>query len=234
MAATVTPASVRLRRSDCSGTGISPRQARARLPLPRRRRRARARRRGARAHPRAGHPAGVEGRVDLPVPRRPHPGDRHRRGRAQAVPLPPALARAARHREVRRHGGLRPHAAAAARARRRRPRARGPVLRPRLRDRRAAARPRLLPRRRRGLRRPQRDLRPGHDAEEARAPPGRGAVLRLPGQARQAPHPGRDRPRGRRRRRPPQAPPRRRRRAARLQARAHAGRTSSRPTSTPG
>ena len=67
-------------------------------------------------------PAGVGGRVDLPVPGRPHPGHRHRRGRAQAVPLPPALARAARHGEVRRHGRLRPHAAAAARARRRRPR----------------------------------------------------------------------------------------------------------------
>ena len=57
-------------------------------------------------------PAGVGGRVDLPVPGRPHPGDRRRRGRAQAVPLPPALARAPRHGEVRGHGRLRAHAAA--------------------------------------------------------------------------------------------------------------------------
>ena len=34
----------------------------------------------ARAHPRARHPARLAGRVDLPVPGRPHPGDRHRRG----------------------------------------------------------------------------------------------------------------------------------------------------------
>ena len=48
------------------------------------------------AHPRARHPARLAGRVDLPVPRRPHPGHRHRPGGPQAVPLPPALARAAR------------------------------------------------------------------------------------------------------------------------------------------
>ena len=73
------PPPSRLRRSDCSGTGI--------------RRAARGkgfqyldadgervdRRRGARADPRARDPAGVEGRVDLPVPGRPHPGHRHRR-----------------------------------------------------------------------------------------------------------------------------------------------------------
>ena len=40
------------------------------------------------AHRRARHPAGLEGRVDLPVPQRPPAGDRDRRRRAQAVPLP--------------------------------------------------------------------------------------------------------------------------------------------------
>ena len=48
-------------------------------------------------------------------------------------------------------------------------------------------------------------------------------ALRLPGQARQAPRAGRDRPGGGRRRRAPQAPPRRRGGAARLQARAQLG-----------
>ena len=70
----------------------------------------------------------------------------------------------------------------------------------------------------RGLRGPQRDLRPGHDAEGARAPAGRGAVLRLPRQARQAARAGGDRPRGGRRRR------------ARSSAAAAAGRSCS-PTS---
>ena len=42
----------------------------------RRRRRARRRRRGARAHPRARHPAGLARRLDLPVPERPPAGDR--------------------------------------------------------------------------------------------------------------------------------------------------------------
>ena len=56
-----------LRRSDCTGPGI-PAAARTRLPLPRLRRRARRRPRGARAHPRARHPARVGGRLDLPLP----------------------------------------------------------------------------------------------------------------------------------------------------------------------
>ena len=56
------------------------------------------------------------------------------------------------------------------------------TLRPRLRVRRAPARPRLLPRRRRGLRRAQRELRPGDDEEEPREHARRRARLRLPGQ----------------------------------------------------
>ena len=44
----------------------------------------------------AGRPAGLDGRLDLPATRRPPAGDRARRARAQAVPLPRPLARAAR------------------------------------------------------------------------------------------------------------------------------------------
>ena len=74
--------------------------------------------RGDRPDPRARHPAGVEGRLDLPPPQRPHPGDRGRRGRAQAVPLPPAVARRPRPGQVRRDGAVRALAAADARAHR--------------------------------------------------------------------------------------------------------------------
>ena len=191
------PPKVRLRRSDLSVPGI--RRVRhgrgfryldedgAAVDGPR----------GPRAHPRARHPARVAGRVDQPVPRRAHPGHRHRPGGPQAVPLPPALARAARPREVRRHGPVRPGAARAARARRRPDRARRPLRGARAGRRRAPARPRLLPHRLRGLRRAQRDLRAGDDEEAPRPPRRRHAALRLPGQARQAPRAGRRGPRGR-------------------------------------
>ena len=55
-----------------------------------------ARRRGGRALPGAGDPAGVEGRVDLPAAQRSPAGRRHRRRRAASVPLPRAVAAAAR------------------------------------------------------------------------------------------------------------------------------------------
>ena len=83
----------RLRRSDCAAPGIS------------RRRRGRGFEYrdpdGARiedpeviaADRRAGDPAGMGGGVDLPGSARAPAGDRARRGRAQAVPLPRALAR---------------------------------------------------------------------------------------------------------------------------------------------
>ena len=169
-----------------------------RLRLLRRRRRAGRRARGARAHPRARHPAGLEGRLDLPVPERPPAGDGHRRRRPQAVPLPRRLAHPPRRREVRRHDALRPRAAAAARAGRGRPR----------RDRRArpasacwparcgcstAASSASAPR----STRCQRVLRPGDDAQGARDASTDGADgLRLPGQERPAPHPGGRRPAG--------------------------------------
>ena len=84
--------------------------ARARLRVPRRGRQPDRRSRGDRADRRARHPAGLEGRLGLPVPDGPHPGHRRRRPRAQAVPLPPQVARAARPGEVRLDARLRPGA----------------------------------------------------------------------------------------------------------------------------
>ena len=95
----------------------------------------------------------------------------------------------------------------------------------------AAARPRLLPDRLRGLRRHQRDLRPGDDAQGARQARGRRHDgLRLHGQVRQAPRPGRRRPAAASRS-SPRLKRRRggRRGAARLQGRPRAGATSSSP-----
>ena len=71
------------------GPGLTRRRRGQRLHLPRRRRRARRRARGRSSGSRElGDPAGLEGRVDLPVPARPPAGDGDRRRRAQAVPLP--------------------------------------------------------------------------------------------------------------------------------------------------
>ena len=158
------------------------------LRLLRRRRRPDRRSGGAAAHRRARDPARLGRRVDLPLSARAPAGDRHRRRRAQAVPLPRRLARAARHREVRDDGALRARAAAAARARRGRPRRLRPA-RPAVRAgaRGAAARARLLPHRLGGVRGRQRVLRPRDAAQGAR--PGRGRRrdgLRLPGQERPA------------------------------------------------
>ena len=88
---------------------------------------------------------------------------------------------------------LREHVEADLRGRRRaHPRARAGL-------RRAAARPRLLPHRHRGVHGHQRVLRAGHDAQGARDDRARRHDgLRLPGQERQAPHPGRRRPAGHR------------------------------------
>ena len=93
--------------------------------------------------------------------------------RPQAVPLPPALARAPGPGEVRGHGRVRPDAARPAQAHRARDGARRHEPRARARLRRAPARPRLLPRRRRGLRRHEPVLRPRDDPQGAR-PPARG------------------------------------------------------------
>ena len=186
--------SPRLRRADCSAPGLTRRKHGQGLHLPRRRRRAGHRARGPRADRRARHPAGLEGRLDLPGRARAPAGDRDRRRRPQAVPLPPAVAHAARLREVRRDDPLRRRAAEAARARRRaadRHRRAHPRARAGLRG--AAARPRLLPRRLRAVRGRERVLRPRHDAQGARhaRPRALRDGVRLRGQERQAAHPGR-------------------------------------------
>ena len=97
----------RLRRADCSGPGITRRRAGRGFAYYDDDGRARRRARGARAHPRAGHPAGLEGRLDLPVSERSPAGDGRRRRRPQAVPLPRRLAHPPRRGEVRRHDALR-------------------------------------------------------------------------------------------------------------------------------
>ena len=81
------------------------------LRLPRQGRQPDHRRRRDRAHQVAGDPACVGGRVDLAVPQRAHPGGRHRRRGAPAVPLPPGLADQARPDEVRPRPGGRAQAA---------------------------------------------------------------------------------------------------------------------------
>ena len=133
--------------------------------------------------------------MDLPVPRRPHPGHRHRRsaGRKQYLYHP----RWRERRDQEKFDDMVDFARAlprAARARRRRPRAATTlVARPRARLRRAAARPRLLPHRLRGLR--GRRTRPTGwrrcSKRHVHASTATTLRLRLPGQARQAPRAGR-------------------------------------------
>ena len=86
------------------------------LHLPGQDRRPDHRRRRDRAHPLAGDPTGLAGRLDLAVPQRAHPGGGHRRRRAAAVPLPPGLADQARQDEVRPGAGGGPKLPAARRA----------------------------------------------------------------------------------------------------------------------
>ena len=70
-------------------------------------------------------PAGVAGRLDLPVAQRPPAGGRYGRRRPPAVPLPPRLAHPARRREVREDAELRQGAVEGPRAGAGRPRRRG-------------------------------------------------------------------------------------------------------------
>jgi hypothetical protein len=74
-------------------------------------RRVAGRRRRPRPHRGARDPAGLGGGLDLPLARRAPAGHRPRRGRAQAVPLPPPLAGAPRRGQVQPHGTLRGGAA---------------------------------------------------------------------------------------------------------------------------
>ena len=105
----------------------------------------------ARAHPRARDTAGVDERVDLRGRARPPAGHRPRRPRAQAVPLPRRLARAARRHEVRPHARVRLDAAAPARADRERSRPARPAARARARGGRPSRRRDADPRRQRGV-----------------------------------------------------------------------------------
>ena len=151
-----------------------------------------------------------------PHPERAPAGDRDRRRRAQAVPLPRGLAHAPRRGEVRRHDPLRPRAARAARARRG-----GPASPPSelTRERVLACAVRLLDRGffRIGTEEYTDVLRAGHDPQGAREDRRRADALRLPGQERSAADHGGRRPAGDRHRVRAQAPPRRRGRPARLQ-----------------
>ena len=164
-----------------------------------RQRRADRRARGAAPHPRARHPAGLEGRLDLPVPQRPPAGDGHRRRRPQAVPLPRRLAHAPRRREVRRHDRASP---ARCRSCASTSTPTSPTPASSTRERVLACAVRLLDR---GFFRigteeyavHERVLRPGDDAQGARPHRGRRRDgLRLPRQERQAAHPGGRRPAG--------------------------------------
>ena len=159
-----------------------------------------------------------------PRPPGPPAGHRHRRRRTQAVPLPPALARAPRSAEVRRDARLRAGAAAVAAPRAARPPRRGPRPRARPGRRRAPARHRLLSRRQRGLRGAERDARPVHHPARAGLDAGWPDRLRLPGQGRPATDPVGRRPRHRRRRAGAQAAAGRQRKAAGLSRRPPLGR----------
>ena len=146
------------------------RKARQRLQLPRRRRQAGDRRGDARPHPQAGHPAGLDRRLDLPRRRaatsRPPAATRG----PQAVPLPPALARrCATRRKYDRMIAFGQRAAAAARAGRRTTCARRGLPREKvLAAVVAAAGDDPDPRRQRRVRPAEQVLRPDHAARPAR------------------------------------------------------------------
>ena len=98
-----------------------------------------------------------------PIAERPPAGDRPRRPRPQAVPLPPALARGPRRDQVRPHDRLRPGAAARSAAASRRDLATpGAAAREGAGHRRPPARDDADPRRQRGVRPGQRVVRPDH------------------------------------------------------------------------
>ena len=188
----------RLRRSDPHRPGYTRRRRRPGLDLPRHRRAADRRPGDGRPDPGPGDPAGLAGRVDLPVPERAHPGRRHRRGRPPAVPLPRRLAGAAGRGASSTCGCCEVGERLPAMRRRWARDLRRDGL-----DRRAgagrggpAARPRPVPGRRRGVRRGARHVRAGHPAAGARDGPAGPAGLRLPGQGRPAPAGGRQRAAG--------------------------------------
>ena len=84
---------------------------------------------GARADPVARHSAGLHRRLDLPPSQRAHPGDRSRRARPEAVPLPPAVAGGPRRDQVRPDARVQRGAPGHPRAGRERPRPPRPAAR---------------------------------------------------------------------------------------------------------
>ena len=146
-----------------------------------------ARRVGAAADPLARDSARLHRRVDRDRSARPPPGDGPRRARAQAVPLPPALARAARRRQVRADGRVQRGAAADPAPAASRPRAARPPAREGARRDREAARGDVHPRRQRGVRDRERLVRADDPARRPRRDRRQRAPLRVPRQERQAP-----------------------------------------------
>ena len=183
------PAALGLRR-----TGDSPDRRRSRFRLPRCRRRAHRRRGDAAADPRAGDPARLEAGLDLSRPR-PPAGDRDRRGRTQAVPVPRALAEAAGRAQVQGDARLRFLAAAATQWRDRRSAPTGDATRAGFGLLGAPAGPRFLPHWRRGLRGGKQQLRPGDGAPRSGHAESRRGDLRLPCQERPPSRPVDPRPR---------------------------------------
>ncbi len=85
-----------LRYSSDASPGITPASRRSGLQLSRARWPSRRGHRDPAPDQGARHPAGLDRRLDLPLAERPPAGDRPGRARAQAVPLPPAMADPAR------------------------------------------------------------------------------------------------------------------------------------------
>ena len=119
-----------------------------------------------------------------PAPERPPPGGRHRRRRPAAVPLPRGVAPQAGQVQARPGAGGRVPVASGAAQGGESPAAGRDAVRAGAGHRLPAARSRLLPDRRRGLRRGQQQLRSGHDPQGARDHRGQEGRLRLRGQVR--------------------------------------------------
>ena len=136
---------------------------------------------------RAGHPAGLDRRLDLPVAERPPPGDRPRRPRPQAVPLPRGAGSERRgHGQVRPDARVRRGAAAHPAPLRRGPRDARPVAREGPGGRRPAAGADAHPGRQRRVRAAQPVVRADDPARPARPHRGLGGAVPVPRQVRPA------------------------------------------------
>ena len=147
-------------------------------------------------HPGAGHPAGMDRCLDLPLIARPHPGNRPRRARSPPISISRSMAADARRNEVRAHDRLRQGTSAPAPRGRPRPATPRSAAREGPRRHRPAARDDADPGWQRGVRARQPFVRPDHVAQPPRAGHELRAQAHLPRQGRQ----------GARRRPPGQAP----------------------------